>query len=436
MSYSPEDEVDFPRDPVRPSDPLIGQDLADYHIDQYLGHGAMGTVYLAHHHGLDRFVALKILRPDRAETDRDYLRRFREEGRVAAKLVHSHIVTVHALGDAPSPVDGRPLHYLEMEYVAGQSLEHFIDREARSQLSPVLAAGTAQRIAEGLGHAHDEGIVHRDVKPENVLMSLENVPKIADFGLCKRIEVAAEGGARSLTGTPAYMAPELYRGEPATPASDVYALGVSLYRMLAGKLPFAADHIGALIHAIAFDTPVPLRDLRDDIPLELAECVAALMDKSPANRPANGRAAAAYLRALVGKARDLQTLIRDAFAHDSRVKWTGTGSHYQVDVALPRGRKQRVFVDELAGERAEALLRISSRCGIARPDLYELALRLNGEMEHGGVSLREVEGALWFEVTDTYPRMTVDAEEIRHSAHEVAARADSLELLLSEVDLH
>lgn len=436
MSYSPEDDSDSPLNPVRRPDPLIGLDLADYHIDQYLGHGAMGTVYLAHHHGLDRFVALKILSTDRAETDPDYLRRFREEGRVAAKLVHSHIVTVHALGDAPSPVDGRLLHYLEMEYVAGQSLEHFIHREAQSRLSPVLAAGTAQRIAEGLGHAHDEGIVHRDVKPENVLMSLENVPKIADFGLCKRIEVAAAGGSRSLTGTPAFMAPELFRGEPATPASDVYALGVSLYRMLSGKLPFTADHIGALIQAISFDTPASLRDLRDDIPLELAECIATLMDRSPGNRPPNGREAASYLRALVGKSRDLRELIRDAFAHDSRVTWSGGGGHYRVEVSLPRGRRQGVTIEELSGARAEALLRISSRCGVARPDLYELALRLNGEMEHGGVSLREIEGRLWFEVTDTYPRMTVDAEEIRHSAHEVAARADSLELLLSEMDLH
>lgn len=420
--------------PQTASDPLIGHDLADYHIDQLLGEGGMGKVYLAHHHGLDRFVALKILRPEQARKDPDYLFRFKEEGRIAAKLVHSNIVTIHALGDAVSPVDGQTLNYLEMEYVAGQSLEHLIEREPQAKLSAVMAAGTALRIAEGLGHAHDEGIIHRDVKPENVLMSLENVPKIADFGLCKRIEMAGTTSAGGLAGTPAFMAPELFAHAPPCPTSDVYSLGVSLFRMLAGKLPFVAENLRSLIQRITTETPVSLRSIRPDIPLELAECVAVLMDRTSTNRPGNGREAAAYLRAIVGKARDLTALIQEAFAHDSRARWRREGEQYLIDIQLPHGRKQIVCVEELAGDRAESLVRVSSRCGAARSDLYEHALKLNGEMSHGGVALRKIDGEWWFDVGDSYPRMTVDAEEIRHSVHEVASRADSLEKLLSTRD--
>src|SRR6185436_2755528 len=198
-------------------DPLIGTDLDIYRIDALLGRGGMGLVYLAHHRDLQRPCALKVLQPELAAEDQDYVDRFVNEGRAAAALVHPNVITVHAVGQE------RGLYFLEMEFVPGRSLRQLIEDEQR--LSPLRATALAARSADGLAEAHRIHIIHRDLKPDNVLLTLQGVPKLADFGLAKRVRRNGEGTVpEGLCDTPHFMAHELFQRPPAGPATDVYAL--------------------------------------------------------------------------------------------------------------------------------------------------------------------------------------------------------------------
>ena len=166
----------------------------------------------------------------------------------------------------------------------------------------------------------------------------------------------------------------------------------------------------------------------------MAECAALLLDKTPSNRPLSGFAAAQLLHSVLGEARDLETLVHDAFIHDRRVTWTGDQEQYRIKVQLPNGRQQTVLLRESELAAADRLVEISTTCCVAQTGFYESALRLNGDMPHGGIAVREMDGQLQFVVIDTYPRSTIDAEEIRRSTHELAARADGIEHLLTGQD--
>lgn len=206
----------LPLEPSAPSqpDPLLGADFGVYHLDSLLGRGGMGKVYLAHHRDLHRMCALKILMPELVRDDRQYVDRFLNEGRSAASMSHPNVITVHAVGQLDD------LYFLEMEFVPGRSLRQIIRDE--HTLSPVKATAVAARIADGLAEAHRLGVVHRDLKPDNVLMTLQGIPKIADFGLAKMIRSkTAASSSEPLCGTPQFMAPELFDGAPASPATDV-----------------------------------------------------------------------------------------------------------------------------------------------------------------------------------------------------------------------
>ena len=219
-------------------DELIGQQIDRYQCKALLGSGAMGRVYLAHHVDLHRNCALKILPPQLVESDPGYVERFANEGRAAAALNHPNIVTIHAIGE------DRGYHFLEMEFVAGQSLRRLVEEDGPQD--PVRATSLALRIAEGLAAAHMAGILHRDLKPDNVMLTHLGVPKITDFGLAKRVALdpdplkAAAGPHVEVVGTPPFMAPELFQMSDATTSSDVYALGVCYFYLLTGRLPFSS----------------------------------------------------------------------------------------------------------------------------------------------------------------------------------------------------
>lgn len=407
-------------------DRLLGNDLGVYHCESLLGCGGMGRVYLAHHRDLQRMCALKVLSPKLAKNDVDYVARFRQEARAAAALVHRNIVTAHAIGD------DRGFHFLEMEFVAGRSLQQLIEDEGR--LTPVRATALAAQIAEGLSAAHRANIVHRDLKPDNVLLTRRGVPKIADFGLAKRI-LSEEGvPAARLAGTPNFMAPELYDGRPAKPSSDVYALGVCYFLLLTGRLPFVCGTLQELMRRVHTEPLPNVRDEYDDVSLEMAECLSLLMAKTPENRPRDGIEAAELLRAVLGQVRDIESLLAEVFRDDDNVTWTRTGGRYRLALTRPDGRNQVVFVETSDNSPAERLLLIYSVCCNAQPDYYEQALRLNSEIPHGALAIREIEGESKFVMLDTYPRATVDPEEIHHSVLEVAYRADDVEKLLTGVD--
>ncbi|HEY3966351.1 MAG TPA: protein kinase [Planctomycetaceae bacterium] len=424
VEVRPESSVATEKEP----DPLIGTDLDVYRIDALLGRGGMGRVYLAHHRDLDRPCALKILLPELAQEDADYVDRFINEGQAAAKVVHPNIITIHGIGH------DRGFHFLEMEFVPGRSLRQLVEDELR--LSPELATALAARIADGLAEAHRAGIIHRDLKPDNVLLTLQGIPKLADFGLAKRVNRHGEGDLpEGLCGTPQFMAPELYQGTDAGPETDVYALGVSYYKMLTGRVPFHGESLHAMATA-HLNEPVPnIRKIVPEVTLEMAECLNLMLDKNPANRPANGIQAAQLLQAILGQARDLDSLLGQAFRDDPRVSWSREGpQRFRLNVQLPGSRHQAVYIEPSAHGAAERLLLIYSTCCPAQQAYYEAALRLNSEMPHGSVAIREMGGQLKFVVLDTYPRSTVGAEEIRRSTHEVASRADAIEKLLTGAD--
>lgn len=409
-------------------DDLIGTDFDEYHIEKLLGAGAMGRVYLARHRGLHRSIALKILPPRLAQCDPDFVARFTNEGRAAAALNHPNIITVHRIGESQG------YHFLETEFIAGQSLGQLL-RDS-GPLSPERATGIAIRIAEGLAAAHACGILHRDLKPDNVLMTHHGIPKVADFGLANRVQLHAGEAVSDLVGTPAYMAPELFQGIPAAPVSDVYSLGVTYYQMLTGHLPFPQVAVSDVIRAATHDRVPSPRQWCQKLPLEMSECLYSLLDKAPGNRPTTAMGAAHLLQAVLGQSEDLESLLRAAFVRHSGVTWRPKGNGFQIDLVFANGRKQTVFVENSDHAVAERLLWIRSLCAKAEEAYFETALRLNAEILHGALSIQEIDGEAAFVMVDSYPRATVDAEEIRRSVLEVAQRADAVELLLTQNDRH
>lgn len=407
---------------------LIGQRIDRYECEDLLGRGGMGWVFLARHTQLGRACALKILTPDLAERDPEFLERFQVEGQAAAAIVHPNIVTIHAIGEAEG------LNFLEMEFVPGRSLQVAL-REGPLPL--IRAMALTLGIAHGLSMAHRHGIVHRDLKPDNVLLTHDGMPKIADFGLAKRIQAKSPAGFEEvLAGTPHYMAPELFAGAQPTPASDVYALGVCLFAMLTGELPYVRGTLNELIHAVTHEPFPNVRTIRPEVPLEVSECLAILMDKCPANRPANGIEATQLVSAILGQARDLETLLHEAFDGEPCVRWNRVGDHYEVWVYLPDGRSQCVRLESTPDGLNDRLLQIYSICCPADAGYYAEALQINSRISHGAIALRRVEGAEYFVVANSYPRATVDPEEIRRSVLEVALHADEVEHALTGEDVN
>jgi eukaryotic-like serine/threonine-protein kinase len=258
--------------------PLRGRYLPESRI----GAGGMGVVWRARDIRLGRIVAVKVLRPEFAGSHefRDLLLR---EGRLASRVPHPGVVQVRDYDDGSA--GGVP--YLVLEYVAGLSLAAVI--RAQGTLSPRCVLGLIAEAAEALGCAHAAGIVHLDVKPGNVLVDGGRV-KIADFGIAQEVGAVPATRAGLLMGTPAYLSPERAAGLPATPASDLYGLGMVAYECLTGRPPFQGSPLAvALAHA---DQPLP--PLPDTVPAPVAELVAALAAKDPRRRPGDALALAEW----------------------------------------------------------------------------------------------------------------------------------------------
>ena len=211
---------------------IVQRSLIDgrYVVERPLGGGGMAQVYLAHDEVLDRDVALKILR-DRYAEDEEFVERFRREARSAASLSHPNIVAVYDRGRTE---DGA--YFIAMEYAPGGTLKERIRREGA--LTPAAAVGVAGQIADALSAAHEKGVIHREIKPQNVLVTRSGDVKVTDFGIARATSSASSGATAEgfVLGTADYMAPEQAKGEPVGPASDLYSLGVVLYEMLTGQL--------------------------------------------------------------------------------------------------------------------------------------------------------------------------------------------------------
>ncbi|MBD0347673.1 MAG: serine/threonine protein kinase [Thermoleophilia bacterium] len=252
-----------------------------YRLEEQIASGVMAEVWAADDIELGRRVALKLLARNADPA------RFAREARAAAGLSHPCIGQVYDYGET----DGRP--YIVLEYLAGGSLE---DRLAAGQpLSDDETQRIAGDLAAGLAHAHARGVVHRDVKPANVLFDQEGNAKITDFGIARIEAMTTLTDPGTLIGTASYMSPEQARGERATPASDVYSFGVILYRMLSGRLPFEAGHPLELAELHEKHAPPPLGSLRADVPPDLERVARAALAKRPEERPSDGSALLAAL---------------------------------------------------------------------------------------------------------------------------------------------
>ena len=237
--------------PIQP-----GTRLGAYEVKSLVGQGAMGTVYLARHEALDRTAAVKVMLA--LGDDPVAVGRFRREGRAIALLRHPNIVTVYDFGE----YDGTP--YMVEEYIDGGSLA------ARLQAGKIQGSDTLRLLrgmAAGLDYAHQRGVVHRDVKPANVLMAAEGTPVLADFGLAKVDQQATMTASGIATGTPAYMAPEqILDGGEIGPATDVYALATVAYEMLTARLPYESDNVMKLLMSKVRDDPVPPSERDPELP--------------------------------------------------------------------------------------------------------------------------------------------------------------------------
>ncbi|MBI4865007.1 MAG: protein kinase [Candidatus Riflebacteria bacterium] len=265
---------------------------AHFLLDRLVGLGAMGTVFMAVQRSTSRHVAIKFLAD---WTDPEALGRFRRESLVLARLNHPSVVGVYDVGQTGSAP------YLVQEYLDGGSLRELLVRQGTC--SPELARDVVLPCLHALQACHEAGLIHRDVKAENVLLSADGQAKLGDFGLVSLLE--GEGRLTrpgQLLGTPAAMAPELFQGRPAGPASDLYAVGVMLYEMLTGVRPFRGATVVELVWQHASVTPPSLRDRCPDLPVAANSLVLRCLAKNPAHRPASARALATELEGVLVRA--------------------------------------------------------------------------------------------------------------------------------------
>ena len=251
----------------------VGQAFGNYQLERELGQGGMGTVYLAKDSGLNRYVALKILRSDLGD-DPSFSRKFLEEVEVTASLAHPNIIRVFTLGEQ----EGRL--YLVMEHLDEPSLENRMDKQTKVSEREVLEIGIG--IASALQFAHEEtGLIHRDIKPGNILFGRGNIPKLADFGLAAGAR-SALGQQDEIWGTPYYVSPERLLREPEDIRSDIYSLGATLYHAMAGRPPFEAETAEEVAKRHISDRPPPLRSLcpnaQEQTVITLDKCLAKKTD--------------------------------------------------------------------------------------------------------------------------------------------------------------
>jgi serine/threonine-protein kinase len=266
--------------------------IGPYEILRELGRGGMGVVYLARDSRLDRHVAVKCL-PGEMAVDEERLARFRREAKLLASLNHPNIATVHSLEE----VDGKT--YLVLEYIEGDTLFPHLDRTGRSWRECVQVAAA---IADALAAAHEAGVVHRDVKPDNVMFTGHGTTKVLDFGLAAPARSGGEErttAAGAILGTPGYMAPEQARGENADPRADLFALGCLLHEMIGHEPAFARDTVADSVAATLNDPAPSLAG--KGVPEELDRLVMRCMEKRPEDRPGSARELAAKLRALLAE---------------------------------------------------------------------------------------------------------------------------------------
>ena len=278
---------------------MIGKTVGHFQVEEQLGHGGMGVVYRARDTRLGRDVALKVLPPEFSR-DEDRKSRFMQEAKAAAALTHPAIAQIYDVGEGE---DGL---FIAMELVPGRTVKELVQGR---ELDALGAIEIAHQVAGGLQRAHEQGIVHRDIKPENVIVTPDGHAKILDFGLAKLVEptaappdgishmeTLAKTQAGFVVGTLRYMSPEQARGQAVDHRSDIFSLGIVLYEMVTGQLPFSGQTALDTLHAIAFEETRPLTALRPNLPPSLQRVVTRCLRKRAQDRYPDARELAADLK--------------------------------------------------------------------------------------------------------------------------------------------
>jgi serine/threonine-protein kinase len=319
---------------------VVGELIAGrYELEELVGSGGMSSVYRARDRLLERSVALKILHEQYTRDD-DYVERFRREARSVAQLTHPNIVTVIDRGEQ----DGR--QFIVFEYVDGENLKQLLEREG--PLSAQEAIELVLQVARGLAFAHSQGLVHRDVKPQNVLLDADGRAKVTDFGIARSLEVDGMTVTGTVMGTSNYIAPEQARGQTVDEQTDVYSLGCVLYELLAGDVPYDGDNFVSVAMRHVND-PVPsIGDLRPDVPPRLDAAIQRAMAKDHSERFESMAAFAAELEACrreLGAGEGETLVVPGAAPRPSRRRWARQG----------RRRRWRVLSAVLIGIGLAAL---------------------------------------------------------------------------------
>ncbi len=263
-----------------------------YEIVKELGKGNMGVVYQAHDPNIDRMVALKVLRPDRV-ADQALVARFMKEAKAIGRLSHPGIVTVYDVGKDRDTV------YIAMEYVTGRPLDEVI--RSGGLTTTEQAVEVVRQVAEALDYAHSKGIVHRDVKPSNIIIDDGKTTKLTDFGIAHMEDPAAGTmtQAGEILGTPAYMSPEQVKGQSVDGRSDLFSLGVILYELVVGQRPFGGNNLAAIFHSIAQQEPKAPAEIDPFVSKRLSDTIVKAIAKDPEQRFQSGREMSKALQAAV-----------------------------------------------------------------------------------------------------------------------------------------
>ncbi|MFH1227847.1 MAG: serine/threonine-protein kinase [Planctomycetota bacterium] len=264
-------------------DTLLNKVIGGCRIIVKIGAGGMGTVYKAHHLGLNKTVAVKILPPSFAR-EPERVKRFVREARAAAQLEHSGIVQILNINKAPAEQAGEPdIYFIIMQYVQGETLAQLLKAQGRMPIAE--AARIIRDTAKALNVAHKKGVVHRDVKPENIMVTYDGEVKLMDFGLARVLDVASNlSQPGDILGTPHYMAPEQAQSMPVDGRADIYSLGVVYYYMVTGQRPFEGDTPISVIMQHINNQPVDPRQLSPDLPQDVCQVINKMMAKKPEDR--------------------------------------------------------------------------------------------------------------------------------------------------------
>lgn len=324
---------------------MVGEMLADrYELLEKVGDGGMALVYRAKDHLLSRMVAVKILR-DQFAHDEQFVERFRREARAAASLSHPNVVNIYDVGETGH------IHFIVMEYVQGKNLHDLIREEGQFPQEFVVDVG--KQIALGLAHAHYHGIVHRDIKPHNILLTEEGRVKVTDFGIAQAMSATNLTQTGMVLGSVHYFSPEQARGVNIQAASDLYSLGIVLYEMITGHPPFTGDTPISIALQHIQETPEPLRSSRPELDGELEDLVLKLLNKNPKDRPASAEEVIRIFQRIERRLESLADQDEDA---DRTMPFPAADLEGKGGFSLARGKGKKKQTKKAPRKRSKGLI--------------------------------------------------------------------------------